>query len=87
MDELKAIYIADIQSYTRDVDLGEPSKITMGGKEVWKVPVHYFNKSNPELAYIYVDVATGKSRNDFDYDFFNNASNPDNWFTLKKWIL
>ena len=84
LDELKAIYIADIQSYTRNGDLGKPSKITMGGKEVWKVPVHYFHESNPKLAYVYVDVVTGKSKNDYDYDFFNNASNPDNWFTLKE---
>lgn len=85
LDELKAIYIADIQAYKANVGLGEPSKVIMEGKEIWKVPVHYIHENNPEqVEYIYVDVATGKSRNDYDYDFDNNASKPEDWFTLKE---
>ncbi len=85
LDELKAIYIADIQAYKANGGLGEPSKITMDGKEIWKVPVHYIHENNPEqVEYIYVDVATGKSKNDYDYDFVNNASKPEDWFTLKE---
>jgi hypothetical protein len=85
LDELKAIYIADIQAYTANVGLGEPSKVNMDGKEIWKVPVHYIHENNPEqVEYIYVDVATGKSRNDYDYDFDNNAPKPEDWFTLKE---
>jgi hypothetical protein len=85
LDELKAIYIADIQAYTSNRGLGDPIKITMGGKEVWKVPVYYIHENDPEqVAYIYVDVATGKSRNDWDYDFYNNASKPEDWLTLKE---
>jgi hypothetical protein len=85
LDELKAIYIADIQAYKANVGLGDPSKVIMDGKEIWKVPVHYIHENDPEqVEYIYVDVATGKSRNDFDYDFDNNASKPEDWFTLKE---
>lgn len=85
LDELKAIYIADIQAYKANVGLGEPNKVIMDGKELWKVPVHYIHENNPEqVEYIYVDVATGKSRNDYDYDFYNNASKPEDWFTLKE---
>jgi hypothetical protein len=75
LDELKASYIAEIQSQG---DIGKPEKITMDGKEIWKVPVNYVDSNE----YVYVDTKTGKSKN--TWDEFNNASGTDGWLTLKQ---
>lgn len=84
MDELKACYIAEIQSSVED--MSKPHKITMNGKEIWKVPVYdkdsYDLGKSEKVEYVYVDVATGKSKN--TWDEFNNASGTDNWLTLKQ---
>ena len=43
-DELKAIYIAEIQIRTYgDGGVKKPYKVTIEGKEVWKVPVYIYN--------------------------------------------
>jgi hypothetical protein len=81
LDELKAQYIAEIQSD----DVGKPHKITMEGKEIWKVPVYVYSQENDWLGqdeYVYVDVATGKSRN--TWGEFNEAAGTDGWITLKQ---
>ena len=84
LDELKALYIAEIQSSTEDVS--KPSKITINGKEIWKIPV-YDNDSyklgiSKKVEYVYVDAATGKSRNTWNQ--FNEAAGTDGWLTLKQ---
>lgn len=84
LDELKAIYIAEIQSSTTDVS--KPQKITVNDKEIWKITV--YDKDSYELGmsdkveYVYVDVATGKSKN--TWNEFNNAAGTDGWLTLKQ---
>jgi len=84
LDELKALYIAEIQSSTEDVS--KPTKITIDGKEIWKVPV--YDKDSYELGrserveYVYVDVTTGKSKN--TWEEFNKAAKTDGWLTLKQ---
>lgn len=84
LDELKALYIAEIQSSTEDVS--KPSKITINGKEVWKVPIHdndsYELGISKKVEYVYVDAATGKSRNTWNQ--FNEAAETDGWLTLKQ---
>jgi hypothetical protein len=79
-DELKAIYIAKIQV---NHPLGKPQKITRGGKEIWKVPVVLSSNNEDSVrGYIYVDVATGKSKNTLDE--FKKAAGTDGWLTLKE---
>lgn len=88
-DELKAQYIAEIQCAGT---VGKPSKITMDGKEIWKVPITIIiNKFTDTdeiyshktlINYVYVDVATGKSRN--TWNEFNKASGTKGWLTLKE---
>jgi len=83
LDELKAIYIAQIQSLGNP--WREPQKITMDNKEIWKVPVitdFYQNGTDKTVKYIYVDVATGKSKNTLEN--FNSAAGTDGWLTLKE---
>lgn len=82
LDELKAVYIAEIQS---DSLLGKPHKITMEDKEIWKVPVSVYSQENDWLGqdeYVYVDVATGKSKN--TWGEFNEAAGTGGWLTLKQ---
>jgi hypothetical protein len=81
LDELKASYIAGIQT---DDTLGKPQKITMDGKEIWKVPVNTIAdvSGKDAVKYIYVDLATGKSKNTLDS--FNKAAGTDGWLTLKE---
>lgn len=89
LDELKAIYIAEIQareSFGQVSENEEPQKITIDGKEIWKIPVHSEYSQENGLSerdkYIYVDVVTGKSKNTFDE--FNDAAGTDSWLTLKQ---
>ncbi len=82
LDELKANYIAEIQA---NYAFGKSQKITMGGKEIWKVSM--VTDINDEtgaktVKYIYVDVATGKSKNTLDE--FKRAAGTDGWLTLKE---
>jgi len=84
LDELKATYIADIQS---DSSLGKPQKITMNGKEIWKIPVYHEciyedGSVTHETTYVYVDLKTGKSMN--TWDEFNKAAGKKGWLTLKE---
>lgn len=80
LDELKANYIAEIQT---NYPLGKPQKITMEGKEIWKVPVLLSsNNENSVIGYVYVDLATGKSKNTLDK--FKKVSGTDGWLTLKE---
>jgi len=96
LDALKAQYIADIQS-TGDETVGYPHKITLNGKEIWKVPIYTIVSSwqggydDQLVGYIYVDIATGKSKklySDIFYDIycyiFNDNPGTDNWLTLKE---
>lgn len=83
LDELKASYIAEIQSLGNP--WRKPHKITMDGKEIWKVPIvtdFYENGTDKTVTYIYVDVATGKSKNNLED--FNRAAGTDGWLTLKQ---
>lgn len=85
LDELKAQYIADIQKDRTDGSIGGPSKVTIDGKEIWKVPVYKFNYDHnkwEQSEYIYVDVKTGKSKN--TWNEFNKAAGTDGWLTLKE---
>lgn len=76
LDELKARYIAEIQGHkTDDGTLGEPYKVIMGGKEIWKV------QTSPD-EYVYVDLTTGKSKN--TWKWFNKVAGTDGWLTLKE---
>ncbi len=84
LDELKASYIADIQTNgPESIDSnGKPQKINMGGKEIWKVSTHYMDGDGQEcVAYVYVDLATGKSKNTLPS--FNKFAGTDGWLTLK----
>jgi hypothetical protein len=80
LDELKATYIADIQS---DHASGKPQKITINGKEIWKVQTHD-NEGylDPQVEYVYVDLETGKSKN--TWKEFNNAAGTNDRLTLKQ---
>ena len=61
-DELKAGYIAELQSGANGGQ-GRPYKVTIDGKEIWKVPAYYYHENDPkQVKYIYVDLATGKSK-------------------------
>ena len=84
-DELKAVYIAEIQSTGSNGGIGKPSKVTIAGKEVWKVPVYYFDVGDgqKQVEYVYVNVKTGKSKNELYSDVFNEVAG-DNWLTLKQ---
>jgi len=84
LDELKATYIASIQS---DGSLGKPQKITMDGKEIWKVPVYHEDvnedgSTKNETSYVYVDLKTGKSKK--TWNEFNETTGPNDWLTLKQ---
>lgn len=91
-DELKARYIAEIQSKSTE-EVGKPHKITMNGKEIWEVPVYGWGYDiDPELVgYVYVDVATGKSKkvysgifNELYSKVLNTFTWTDGWLTLKE---
>jgi len=43
-DELKAIYIAEIQSTKSNGGVGRPTKVIIDGNEIWKVPVYYYHE-------------------------------------------
>ena len=81
LDELKALYIADIQS---NCGPGKPQKITMNGKEIWKVQEYDYEGDylDPQVEYVYVDVATGKSKN--TWKEFNEFAFKNDWLTLKE---
>ena len=80
LNELKAIYIAEIQA---NHPLGKPQKITMGSKEIWKVPVVLSsNYEDSILGYVYVDVASGKSKNTLDE--FKKVAGTNGWLTMKE---
>jgi hypothetical protein len=84
-DELKAIYIAEIQSTKSNGGVGIPTKITMDGKKIWKVPVYYYHEYDPKRTEcVYVDAATGKSKNELYSDVFNEISGTTGWLTLKE---
>lgn len=84
-DELKAVYIAEIQSTKSNGGIGKPTKVTMEGKEIWKVPVYYYHEYDPKRTeYVYVDVTTGKSKNELYSDVFNEVSGANGWLTLKE---
>lgn len=83
LDELKATYIAQIQSLGNP--WRKPQKMAMGGKEIWKVPIvtdFFENGTDKTVKYIYVDVRTGKSKNTLED--FNKAARTDGWLTLKQ---
>ena len=83
-DELKAIYIAEIQSTKSSGGVGRPTKVTMNGKEIWKVPVYYYHEYDPKRTeYVYVDTVTGESKNELYSDVFNEISGTTGWLTLK----
>lgn len=83
LDELKALYIAEIQTQG---EVHKPTKITMDSKEIWKVPVYckdsYELGESEKFEYVYVDVATGKSKN--TWNKINKAAGTDDWLTLKQ---
>jgi len=84
-DELKAVYIAEIQSTKSNGDVGRPSKVAIDGKKVWKVPVYYYHEYDPKRTeYVYVDVETGKSKNELYSDVFDEISGTNRWLTLKE---
>ena len=71
LDELKAKYIAELKTVTyKDLYIGKPSKITLDGTEIWKVPVYKSNSQGMNatynekeiVGYVYVDLVTGKSK-------------------------
>ncbi len=76
MDELKAKYIAEIQS-DQGIDIGTPSKVTLNGKTVWKVPFYNDSWYRP-YGYVYVDLTTGKSK------FTYSNGRTEGWKTLKE---
>lgn len=83
LDGLKAGYIAQIQSL--GYPLRNAQKVTIEGKEIWKVPVvteFENNGTEKTFKYIYVDVETGKSKNTLEH--FNEAAGTDGWLTLKE---
>ncbi len=85
LDELKAEYIADIQKSRNDSNIGRPSKVAMDGKEIWRVPVYKYNYEHnkwEQAEYVYVDVATGKSKN--TWGDFDKEAGTDSWLTLKQ---
>jgi hypothetical protein len=76
LDELKVNYIAELQG-GQDANFDRPYKVTLNGKTTWKVRTYTFTENGRELyGYIYVDVATGKSK---DVDL--NGST-EGWMTL-----
>lgn len=84
-DELKAAYIAEIQSTKSNGGVGRPSKVAIDGKKVWKVPVYYYHEYDPKRTeYVYVDVETGKSKNELYSDVFDEISGTNRWLTLKE---
>ena len=85
LDELKAQYIADIHSegLSENVRVGKPSKVTIDGKKIWKVPVYYYNDADHKITeYVYVDLVTGKSKN--TWNDFNEHKSTKGWLTLKE---
>jgi hypothetical protein len=84
-DELKARYIAEIQA-RKSHPIGKPSKITMEGKEIWKVPVYYYHESDPIITeYVYVDLKNGRSKNElYHHAFCNYTGEKPVWLSLKR---
>ncbi len=76
LDELKAAYIAELQS-GNGYDIGGPIKTTLEGNVVWKVPLYDISDGKKLIGYIYVDLATGKSKS------VDLAGNTEGWLTLK----
>ena len=96
LDALKAQYIADIQK-NGDETVGEPHRITLNNKEIWKVPLYTLisnwqgDYDDQLVGYVYVDLATGKSKkvySDIFYDIycyiFNDNPGTEGWLTLKE---
>lgn len=80
LDELKASYIADIQTVGDEV-VRESSEVNADGKEIWKVSLDKFNYEHNEWeqsGYVYVDVETGKSKK------VDLAGSTKGWKTLKE---
>jgi hypothetical protein len=78
LDELKANFIAEIQSGS-GINFDRPHKTTLEGKSVWKVPVYNIISNKRELyGYIYVDLTTGKSKN------VDLTGKTEGWKTLKE---
>lgn len=90
LDELKAKYIAILQTSTdTDSYVGRPYNITLDGKSIWKVPYYEDSKRQKTIGYVYVDVATGKSKNErADYigkfTSYLNEVTGTGWSTLKE---
>lgn len=97
LDELKASYIAHVQISGEDEALGKPQKISITGKEIWKIPVceytydfngmEYIGHIKDEPAdYIYVDLETGKSKRDGTCEdaIYNLFTGTNGWLTLKQ---
>jgi hypothetical protein len=85
LNELKAQYIADIHSecLSENARVGKPSKVTIDGKKIWKVPVYYYNDVDHKITeYVYVDLVTGKSKN--TWNDFNELTWTKEWLTLKE---
>lgn len=82
LDELAASYIAQIQTVGANGG-SEIHKITMNGREVWKITNYYYHEQDPrQVQDIYVDVATGKSKN--TWDCFKDVSGTGDWLSLKE---
>jgi hypothetical protein len=78
LDELKANFIAEIQSGS-GIDFDRPYKTTLEGKTVWKIPLYNIMSSKRELyGYVYVDLTTGKSKN------IDLLGRTEGWKTLKE---
>lgn len=77
LDKVKAAYIAELQS-GNGYEIGNPYKITLEGKTIWKVPLYDITNVKTLIGHIYVDPATGKSKN---VDLIGNTRG---WLTLKE---
>ena len=78
LDELKAKFIAEIQSGSC-IEFDRPYKITLEGKTIWKISVYNIISDRRELyGYIYVDLTTGKSKN------VDLTGRTEGWKTLKE---
>lgn len=70
-NELKAYYVAELNSGEHGFRLGKPYMITLDGKKVWKISV--YNISGKLYQNVYFNVVNGKSK-------INN----NKWKTLKE---
>jgi len=78
LDELKANFIAEIQSGS-GIDFDRAYKTTLEGKTVWKISIYNIMPNKRELyGYVYVDLTTGKSKN------VDLTGRTEGWKTLKE---